>query len=195
MWLHFKHLSNYCTFKLCKHVLLRKHRFSYLTLDSKSSVCIWMKLLTNDKLECQAQLPGVTKQHISGFVEKLFSQNILEVLDWFVASAKLSWHFIFWKQINSALFLGATCGLLRRFLATLVALHFTPVSESLSRWAEFRTSVAWSLRACYITLPDPTFFDATILVWNLVIRFVIANFKFNIWPSLSWNNADQTNKP
>ena len=35
------------------------------------------------------------------------------------------------------------------FLATLVALHFTPVSESLSRWAEFRTSVAWSLRACF----------------------------------------------
>ena len=29
-----------------------------------------------------------------------------------------------------------------QFLATLVALHFTPVSESLSRWAEFRTSVA-----------------------------------------------------
>ena len=28
------------------------------------------------------------------------------------------------------------------FLATLVALHFTPVSESLSQWAEFRTSVA-----------------------------------------------------
>ena len=31
------------------------------------------------------------------------------------------------------------------FLATLVALHFTPVSE----WAEFQTSIAWSLRACY----------------------------------------------
>ena len=38
---------------------------------------------------------------------------------------------------------------LKPFLATLVALHFTPVSESLSRWAEFRTSVAWSLRACF----------------------------------------------
>ena len=35
------------------------------------------------------------------------------------------------------------------FLATLVALHFTPVSESVSRWAEFRTIVAWSLRACF----------------------------------------------
>ena len=35
-------------------------------------------------------------------------------------------------------------------LATLVALHFTPVSESLSRWAEFRTSVAWSLQACFL---------------------------------------------
>ena len=31
------------------------------------------------------------------------------------------------------------------FLARLVAVHFTPVSESVSRWAEFRTSVAWSL--------------------------------------------------
>ena len=30
----------------------------------------------------------------------------------------------------------------RTFLATLVALHFTPVSESVSKWAEFRTSVA-----------------------------------------------------
>ena len=28
------------------------------------------------------------------------------------------------------------------FLAALVALHFTPVSESVSQWAEFRTSVA-----------------------------------------------------
>ena len=28
------------------------------------------------------------------------------------------------------------------FLATLVALHFTPVSEWVSKWAEFRTSVA-----------------------------------------------------
>ena len=28
------------------------------------------------------------------------------------------------------------------FFATLVALHFTPVSESVSQWAEFRTSVA-----------------------------------------------------
>ena len=41
------------------------------------------------------------------------------------------------------------------FLATLVALHFTPVSESLSRWAEFRTSVAWSLRACYVGQDTP----------------------------------------
>ena len=28
------------------------------------------------------------------------------------------------------------------FLATLVALHFTPVSKSVSEWAEFQTSVA-----------------------------------------------------
>ena len=40
------------------------------------------------------------------------------------------------------------------FLATLVALHFTPVSEKVSEWAEFRTSVAWSLRACLTWLDD-----------------------------------------
>ena len=38
------------------------------------------------------------------------------------------------------------------FLATQVALHFTPVSRSVSKWAEFRTSVAWSLRACFFLL-------------------------------------------
>ena len=40
---------------------------------------------------------------------------------------------------------------LASFLATLVALHFTPVSESVSQsvsGSQFRTSVAWSLRAC-----------------------------------------------
>ena len=40
----------------------------------------------------------------------------------------------------------------KRFLATLVALHFTPVSESLAGqsfgWRP--SSVAWSLRACFI---------------------------------------------
>ena len=34
------------------------------------------------------------------------------------------------------------------FLAMLVALHFTPVSQSVGHWTEFRTGVAWSLRAC-----------------------------------------------
>ena len=34
------------------------------------------------------------------------------------------------------------------FLATLVVLHFTPVSKSLGG-SQFRTSVAWSLRACF----------------------------------------------
>ena len=38
------------------------------------------------------------------------------------------------------------------FLATLVALHFTPVSKWVSEWAEFRESVAWSLRACFLLL-------------------------------------------
>ena len=39
------------------------------------------------------------------------------------------------------------------FLATLVALHLTPVSEWVGEWAEFRepdTSVAWSFRACFL---------------------------------------------
>ena len=35
------------------------------------------------------------------------------------------------------------------FLATLVALHFTPVSEWVSRWAEFRTSVASRLASLF----------------------------------------------
>ena len=34
------------------------------------------------------------------------------------------------------------------FLATLVVLHFTPVSKSLGG-SQFRTSVAWSLQACF----------------------------------------------
>ena len=37
----------------------------------------------------------------------------------------------------------------RVFLATLVALHFTPVSESVSEWAEFRTSVASRLASLF----------------------------------------------
>ena len=42
------------------------------------------------------------------------------------------------------------------FLATLVALHFTPVSESVSGSAEFRTSVASRLASLfqYIILYD-----------------------------------------
>ena len=35
------------------------------------------------------------------------------------------------------------------FLATLVALHFTPVSKSVSQWAEFRTSVASRLASLF----------------------------------------------
>ena len=44
------------------------------------------------------------------------------------------------------------CAGIHAFLATLVALHFTPVSESVGDSFELgsspRTSVAWSLRAC-----------------------------------------------
>ena len=36
------------------------------------------------------------------------------------------------------------------FLATLVALHFTPVSKWLSGWAEFRTSVAPRLASLFL---------------------------------------------
>ena len=36
-----------------------------------------------------------------------------------------------------------------RFLATLVALHFTPVSKWVSKWAEFRTSVASRLASLF----------------------------------------------
>ena len=36
------------------------------------------------------------------------------------------------------------------FLATLVALHFNPVSESVSHWAEFRTSVASRLVSLFL---------------------------------------------
>ena len=38
------------------------------------------------------------------------------------------------------------------FLATLVALHLTPVGKSVSEWVivSDRTSVAWSLRACSV---------------------------------------------
>ena len=36
-----------------------------------------------------------------------------------------------------------------QFLATLVALHLTPVSESVSEWAEFRTSVASRLASLF----------------------------------------------
>ena len=39
------------------------------------------------------------------------------------------------------------------FLATLVALHFTPVSESVSGSAEFRTSVASRLASLFGTEP------------------------------------------
>ena len=35
------------------------------------------------------------------------------------------------------------------FLSTLVALHFTPVSESVSQWAEFRTSIASRLASLF----------------------------------------------
>ena len=38
---------------------------------------------------------------------------------------------------------------LNPFLATLVALHFTPVSEWVSKWAEFRTSVASRLASLF----------------------------------------------
>ena len=40
------------------------------------------------------------------------------------------------------------------FLATLVALHFTPVSESVSGSAEFRTSVASRLASLLILNSD-----------------------------------------
>ena len=43
--------------------------------------------------------------------------------------------------ISSFLFIFRIC-ICICFLATLVALHLTPVSESVSEWAEFRTSVA-----------------------------------------------------
>ena len=39
--------------------------------------------------------------------------------------------------------------ILLSFLATLVALHFTPVSKWLSEWAEFRTSVASRLASLF----------------------------------------------
>ena len=43
--------------------------------------------------------------------------------------------------------------IMRPFLATLVALHFTPVSKSVSqsviKWAEFRTSVASRLASLF----------------------------------------------
>ena len=39
------------------------------------------------------------------------------------------------------------------FLATLVALHFTPVSKRVSRSFGLQpSSVAWSLRACFLSI-------------------------------------------
>ena len=48
------------------------------------------------------------------------------------------------------------------FLATLVALHFTPVSEWVSKWAEFRTSVVSRLASLFVL---GTFRGGTPYMW------------------------------
>ena len=50
------------------------------------------------------------------------------------------------------------------FLATLVALHLTPVSESVGRWY-FRTgtSVVWSLQACFLRTRTDSFHFVSLL--------------------------------
>ena len=60
------------------------------------------------------------------------------------------------------------------FLATLVALHLTPVSEWVGEWAEFcepDTSVAWSLRACFSCF---LFF----LIYSVVLYFALFQIVF-----------------
>ena len=56
-----------------------------------------------------------------------------------------------------------------QFLATLVALHLTPVSESVIRWAEFRTSVASRL-ASLLICRLPVFVSAPLSVIVSVSR-------------------------
>ena len=53
-------------------------------------------------------------------------------------------HRIFWQSNTTVIFL---------FLAMLVALHFTPVSDSVSG-LQFRTSLAMRLASLFILLPD-----------------------------------------
>ena len=64
----------------------------------------------------------------------------------------------------------------RVFLATLVALHFTPVSKWVSKWAEFRTSVASRLASLFLEtlcmfhskqlIPKT---NCSLLLWNIFL--------------------------
>ena len=78
-----------------------------------------------------------------------------------------------WEQKNSVYFQSTSKSERRKwhyhiissfFLATLVALHLNPVSESVSRWAEFRTSVASRLASLFF------YYKIEIMIYkNLII--------------------------
>ena len=76
-----------------------------------------------------------------------FKHLISVVLENKISFASLRWYEINRQLIGCCLLLIVIARQL--FLATLVALHFTPVSESVSQWAEFRTSVAPRLASLF----------------------------------------------
>ena len=69
------------------------------------------------------------------------------------------------------------------FLATLVALHFTPVSESVSGSAEFRTSVAPRL-ASLLDSGSFLFYDLCSMFWQRIFWDKMNNVDFALSPKL-----------